>query len=123
MIARTLGAAGIAALMLTSWAFIPAQPNAEAVIHEIVAAYCSGGGHGAITADGFLEPPGLTDPAKPSFAAPVRKKTVDNGFPDITIGTSPSFKFDEGANVFELNTGTASHPSFEHCPNATLPAP
>src|SRR5262245_28608650 len=44
----------------------PALP-ANAAIHEMVAAFCSGGGVGVIDTNGFLEPPGVTTPGKESF--------------------------------------------------------
>lgn len=46
----------------------PALP-ANAAIHELVAAFCSGGDVGVINAAGFLEPPGVTTPARKAFAS------------------------------------------------------
>jgi hypothetical protein len=85
---------------------------AGAVIHEQVAAYCSGGGHGTITASGELEPPGIADPTQSNFAAPV----VHNGVVDIatlTITDHPAAKFPAGTSVFDANVGTTApdHPS------------
>jgi hypothetical protein len=85
---------------------------AGAVIHEQVAAYCSGGGHGAITASGELEPPGISDFTRPNFARPV----VANGVVDLdtlTITDHPAAKFPEGTSVFDANVGTTApdHPS------------
>ena len=76
---------------------------AGAVIHEIVAAYCSGGGHGTITESGELEPRGIADPTKKNFASPV----VHNGAVDLntlTITDHPSAKFPAGTSVFVANT-------------------
>jgi hypothetical protein len=85
---------------------------AGAVIHEQVAAYCSGGGHGVITASGELEPPGIADPTKGNFAAPV----VHNGVVDVstlTITDHPAAKFPAGTSVFDANVGVTApdHPS------------
>jgi hypothetical protein len=78
---------------------------AGAVIHEQVAAYCSGGGHGAITGTGELEPPGIVDPTEQNFARPV----IANGVVDVetlTITDHPAAKFPAGTSVFEANVGT-----------------
>ena len=85
---------------------------AGAVIHEQVAAYCSGGGHGKITASGELEPPGIADPAERNFGQPV----IANGVVDpntLTITDRPSAKFPAGTSVFDANVGatTPDHPS------------
>lgn len=88
---------------------------AGAVIHEIVAAYCSGGGHGAIAATGELEPPGLVDMTKKNFARPV----LANGAVDIgtfTITDHPAAKFPAGTSVFaaRVDVTEPDHPS-AHC--------
>ena len=85
---------------------------ASAVIHEQVAAYCSGGGHGVITDTGELEPPGIADPTQRNFGQPV----IANGVVDpvtLTITDRPSAKFPAGTSVFDANVGTTApdHPS------------
>jgi hypothetical protein len=80
---------------------------AGAVIHEQVAAYCSGGGHGAITDTGELEPPGIVDPTERNFARPV----IANGVVDVgtlTITDHPAAKFPAGTSVFDANVGTTT---------------
>ena len=87
---------------------------AGAVIHEQVAAYCSGGGHGAIGADGFLEPPGIT--SGDNFAQPVSSNGVvdaSSGLPLIT-DAKPA-KFPAGSVAFLITVADAVHPSAEHC--------
>jgi hypothetical protein len=84
----------------------------QAAIHEMVAAYCSGGGHGTINADGFLEPPGISDPSKKNFARPVFANGVVE-FPFIT--DRPAAKFPAGTDVRTLDVSQADHPSAEHC--------
>jgi hypothetical protein len=49
---------------------------ANAAIHEMVAAFCSGGGVGVIAADGFLEPPGVENPDLNSFRRPATASGV-----------------------------------------------
>jgi hypothetical protein len=101
-------AAGACGITLTG-ATLPAG----AVIHEQVAAYCSGGGHGVITNTGELEPPGIADPTNPkTFGRPV----IANGVVDpstLTITDRPAAKFPAGTSVFDANVGTTSpdHPS------------
>ena len=68
-----------AALAATAIMLTMTAGTAGAVIHEQVAAYCSGGGHGAITDSSELEPPGIADPTKKNFASPV----VHNGVVDL----------------------------------------
>jgi hypothetical protein len=96
---------------------------AHAVVHEIVAAYCSGGDHGAIDGNGFLEPPGLSDPNKKNFARPViANGAVEGTFPDIVITDKPAAKFEQGTNAITgLSAASANHPSAEHCPKNALP--
>ena len=104
---------GAAALLLT----MLASP-AQAVIHEQVAAYCSGGGHGAIDDAGFLEPPGISDPNKSNFAQPVLSNgvvVINNGVPVTT--DAPPAKYPAGSSPFALPA--PDHPS-THC-NALQP--
>jgi hypothetical protein len=120
-IAAFLGGSALAALL-----GVPSATNAT--IHEIVAAYCSGGGHGAIEASGFLEPRGVSDPTKRNFAQPVVSNgaaVVLQGPPNVlaVIGDSPAAKFPEGtiivdvANATFLQVSQANHPSAENCRN------
>jgi hypothetical protein len=97
--------------VLTAGALAATTP-ANGAIHEMVAAYCSGGDHGAIDAAGFLEPPGISDPSEQNFAQPVRSNGVVE-FPLIT--DAPAAKFPEGTNVLTLDVSQADHPSAEHC--------
>jgi hypothetical protein len=85
---------------------------AKGAIHEMVAAYCSGGGVGVIDEAGFLEPPGITDMTKSNFAQPVRSNGVVD-FPLIT--DAPAAKYPEGTNVLTLDVSQADHPSAENC--------
>jgi hypothetical protein len=117
---RQLGLAGTAAALALSAFSLVGPPSADAVIHEIVAAYCSGGGVGVIGEDGDLEPPGLSDPTKQqSFARPVLASgAVD--FPFIT--DKPNTKFAEGTSVLApLDGSNATHPSADHCVKNGLP--
>ena len=114
-------AAGLALLLNA----VPAQ----AVVHEIVAAWCSGQ---------ELEPPGLSDPTKSSFARPVNA----NGFVGAVVfnaglgGRLVTFNYDhpaskvEGSGSFvqigatpdgtpifiELVQPDSNFPAFAHCP-------
>ena len=86
--------------------------SAGAIIHEQVGAYCSGGGHGVISEAGELEPPGIGDPSRRNFAAPV----VHNGVVDLgtlRITDHPAAKFPAGTSVFDANVDTTDpdHPS------------
>jgi hypothetical protein len=92
------------------WAVLGSTSTANATIHEIVAAYCSGGGVGVIGDDGHLEPPGVGK--EPAFANPVEKSGAVE-FPVVT--DKPNVKFEEGSNIFALNNSNVSHPSAEHC--------
>jgi hypothetical protein len=123
-IASLLGGSTLAAVLGT-------PVTSDAAIHEMVAAYCSGGGVGAIEANGFLEPPGVTDPTKKNFARPpTASGAVVVVNPDpllVEIGTSPNAKYPAGTVVVDLATFTflqvsqADHPS-THCKNfSTLP--
>ena len=103
-------ASAATAIMLTMTA-----GTAGAVIHEQVAAYCSGGDHGTISATGELEPPGIADPTKKNFASPV----VHDGVVDLatlTVTDAGPAKFPAGTSVFDANVGTTTpdHPS-THC--------
>jgi hypothetical protein len=104
VVVATLAAAGL--LLLAT------APPAAPAIHEMVGAYCSGGGHGAIDADGFLEPPGISDMGEGNFAQPVSSNGVVE-FPLIT--DRPPAKFPAGTNVLTLDVSQADHPSAEHC--------
>lgn len=104
---RTLTMVGITLLLVAL-----ASP-AWAAIHEQVAAYCSGGGHGVISNDGFLEPPGITDPTEKNFAQPV----LSNGVVEITgtgpvVTDHPAAKYPAGSSPFALPE--PDHPS-THC--------
>ena len=90
-----------------------AASPASAAIHEQVAAYCSGGGHGVIDVSGFLEPPGISDFSKKNFAQPV----LSNGVVEITgtgpvVTDHPASKFPAGSSPFALPA--PDHPS-THC--------
>lgn len=100
--------AGMVLLLLAALA-----SPAQAVIHEQVAAYCSGGGHGAINEAGFLVPPGISDSTEENFAQPV----LSNGVVEITatgpvVTDAPAAKFPEGSSPFALPA--PDHPS-THC--------
>jgi hypothetical protein len=96
---------------------IPAAP-ANAAIHEMVSAFCSGGGVGVIGTDGFLEPPGVTTPGKESFRKPASASgVVDTSVSPAVIGSSPAAKYPAGTVVRDLTTSDSLHPS-THCANA-----
>lgn len=103
-------------------AVLTAAPvTANATIHEMVAAFCSGGSKGKIDANGFLEPPGVSDPVNhpQSFAKPVIANGVVVGtFPNLSIGTSPAAKWPQGTNPLTLLVSASNHPSKLHCPKA-----
>jgi hypothetical protein len=83
---------------------------AWAAIHEQVAAYCSGGGVGVIDDDGFLEPPGITDPAKKNFAQPVLSNgVVEIGASGPVVTDHPAAKYPEGSSALALPN--PDHPS------------
>jgi hypothetical protein len=109
---------------------MPAAP-ASATVHEIVAQWCSG--------QGELAPPGISDPAKPTFARPL----IANGFigdpvpfvGDAGPGLLINFNYEHpagkvvGTGVFvvvgttpagplylELIEPDPSFPAFQHCP-------
>jgi hypothetical protein len=100
------------ALLVVVASLLAVAAPAKGAIHEMVAAYCSGGGHGAIDAAGFLEPPGITDMTKSNFAQPVRSNGVV-AFPLVT--DAPAEKYPEGTDVRTLDVSQADHPSAEHC--------
>jgi hypothetical protein len=102
----------LALLALLIVGALAATTPANGAIHEMVAAYCSGGDHGAIDAAGFLEPPGITDMSKQNFAQPVESNGVVE-FPLVT--DAPAAKYPEGTNVLTLDVSQADHPSAEHC--------
>jgi hypothetical protein len=104
----------------------PALP-ANAAIHEMVAAYCSGGGVGAIESDGFLEPPGVqgvTGSDASLRRPPTASGVVVGSGPTAQIGLSPAAKYPAGTLILGptgLNaTGPSlsNHPSAQHCANA-----
>ena len=117
MIVRKLSLAGVViALALSAIPLFRPTP-AHAVIHEIVAAYCSGGDHGVITASGELEPPPLSDPSRKNFARPViASGAVDVG--TLTVTDKPNAKFPEGTSVFGAVVAASDHPSAAHCAKA-----
>ena len=102
--------AGFLPLLMT------ASLPANAAVHEIVAAYCSGGDVGAIDGDGFLQAPGVNDMSKSSFAAPVLNSgvVVVNG--GVNVADHPAAKFEPG-NAFEIKVSESLHPSAQNCPN------
>jgi len=118
---RQFGLAGaVAALALSTYSLVGTR-SADAVIHEIVAAYCSGGGVGVIGEDGDLEPPGLAVFGTKTFARPViASGAVDPT--DFTVTSKPNTKFAEGTSVLEpLSSADATHQSAEHCVRNALP--
>jgi hypothetical protein len=104
---RRARALAVAVAAVGSGIAVMTPAPAGAVIHEIVAAYCSGGGHGTITESGELEPPGISDFNKKNFAAPV----VHNGAVDLgtlTITDHRAAKFPAGTSVFDANVETTA---------------
>ena len=86
---------------------------ASATIHEMVAAYCSGGGHGVIDDNGFLEPSGVSDFAKKNFAQPVLANgVVVFGATGPVVTDRPAAKFPAGSDPMALPAPV--HPS-THC--------
>jgi hypothetical protein len=116
------------ALILAGFLSVAALPIAQTVaadpaIHEIVAAYCSGGGVGKIDANGFLEPPGITGGSNANnFARPVFSSgAVAGTFPNLFVTSHPNAKFTAGTHALTgLNASTANHPSAAHCPGAAV---
>ena len=90
--------------------FLQSSGRAEALVHEIVGAYCSGGGVGVIGTDGDLEPPGLAGGSNANnFARPV----IASGAVDVSTFTTtdkPNLKYPAGVSVFGP-LGTPDHPS------------
>lgn len=96
--------------------------SADPAIHEIVAAYCSGGGVGVIDSNGFLNPPGITGGSNAdNFAKPViASGAVQGTFPNITVTDKPNAKYAQGTNAITgLSAATVTHPSAAHCPGAS----
>jgi hypothetical protein len=113
--AKMMLRAGLVVAAATGMSLAAALP-ASATIHEQVAAYCSGGGHGAIGADGFLEPPGISDPTKGNFAQPVLSDgVVVIGPTGPVITNRPPAKYPAGTNPLTLTVSQADHPSAQHC--------
>lgn len=115
-----------ASLVLAFGATALTTERADAAVHEMVAAYCSGGNVGVIDSNGFLEPRGITGGSQANnFAQPVLSTGVVVGtFPNLTVGTSPAAKFTPGTNALTgLNSSTVNHPSASHCPRNALPRP
>ena len=114
MALKKLALAGVAVLAL--WMALPlvgGGNSAEAVVDELVAAYCSGGDVGAIDKNGLLGPPGLLQ--GPAEAAPVIAGGVltEASFPNIT--DVPQSKYPEGTSVFTLDPAQSDHQSAAHC--------
>lgn len=108
----TVGATLVSAGLL----LLATAPPAAPAIHEMVAAYCSGGGHGAIGPSGFLAPPGITDMSKRNFAQPVTSNgvvVVVAGVPTTT--DRPAAKFPAGLDARTISVSQADHPSAAHC--------
>ena len=105
---RRLAAAGVSVAVSVVWFASPSG----AVIHEITAAYCSGGGGGTFVGLELLPPGVLKDPA---FARPVLASGAVS-VPDLETTDAPQVKVRAGldATAFDLNSGTIDHPS-EHC--------
>lgn len=96
-------------LLLTVLALMVTALPATAAIHEIVAAYCSGGDVGVIAVDGELRPPPIVDMTLDrTFAKPV---SVNGAVDFPNIGSSPSAKFTEGTNIFALDLENPDHES------------
>lgn len=105
---RRLTAAGVCVAASVAWSASPSG----AVIHEITAAYCSGGGGGAF--EGLeLVPPGVAK--APAFARPVIASGAVS-VPGLLTTDAPQVKVESGlyAPAFELTSETIDHPS-EHC--------
>ena len=107
---------GTAVVVAAAGMSLAAALPASATIHEQVAAFCSGGGHGAIGADGFLEPKGVSDPTKSNFAKPVLSSgVVVIGATGPVITDRPAAKFPAGTNPATLDPSQSDHPSAQHC--------
>lgn len=113
--------AGIA--LVLGMQLVVATP-ASAAIHEIVAAYCSGGGVGVIDENGFLEPAPLVNfgGGFPSSETAVARPVIATGAVNLTtfeLTDHPANKFEEGSSAFALTGADADHPSAENCPGAS----
>jgi hypothetical protein len=100
--------------------------SADAVIHEIVAAYCSGGDVGVIDEHGELLPPPLADFTGdgPTQGRVVAKPVIASGAVNTTtfeVTDMPNNKFEEGSSAFALDSSNVDHPSADHCPKNALP--
>lgn len=115
-------------LVLTLAAHVGSRTS-EAAIHEIVAAYCSGGDVGVINESGYLEPPPIEDMAgtTPSEGRAFAKPVISSGAVDVTAGPppevtdKPNAKFVAGTSVTDITAANADHPSAAHCPKNALP--
>ena len=104
----------IVAILAMLMVFLALAVPAFGTVHEQVAAYCSGGGHGAIDADGFLEPPGISDFTKKNFAQPVLSNGVVVMGPTGPVVTDhPAAKYPAGSSPI-LGLPDPVHPS-THC--------
>ena len=115
-----------AALAVAAFTLGTGTRSADAVIHEIVAAYCSGGGVGVIDEHGELLPPPLADFTGdgPTQGRVLAKPVIASGAVDTTtflVTDQPNAKFEEGASAFALDSSNVDHPSAEHCPKNALP--
>lgn len=116
----------VAAFLLASSVGVLTAGTTHAAIHEIVAAYCSGGDVGVIDEDGFLEPIPLNDftGTSPSAGHALAKPVLASGavvFPGPETGDTPNLKYDSGIDLTApdaLNQDSVDHPSAEHCPGA-----
>ena len=126
---RKLITAAAAILALVFGASLVSVATSEAAIHEIVAAYCSGGDVGVIDENGYLEPVPLTDMlgTSPSEGRAFAKPVLASGAVDPTAGPppevtdKPNAKFEDETPVNAITSATAIHPSAEHCPKNALP--
>ena len=103
-------------LAIIAAAVVPSldRGDAHATIHEIAAAYCSGGDVGVIEESGELEAPGVDNPESPAFAKPV----ISSGAVDpatLSVTDKPNAKFVKGTTLATWGAGTVDHPSAEHC--------
>jgi hypothetical protein len=131
---RAFRRAVVAAVVVLVWLGVTANPS-HAVVHEIVAQWCSG--------QGELEPPGIADPTEQNFARPLEAM----GFVGEPVfradlgGLLIPFDFDKPAskvvgtgNFIQIGTlpdGTPlfieqialdpDHPAFRHCPRLFTP--
>lgn len=97
---------------------------ANAAIHEIVSAYCSGGDVGVIDENGFLEPAPIEDfgGTTPSAGRAAARPVIATGAVELNtfeVTGHPANKFEEGTSAFALSSSSVDHPSAEHCPGAS----